>query len=129
MIISIYLLIGSVLLLVSIFSSKLSERYGVPALLIFLAVGMIFGSDGLNWIYFDNYQFAQSLGIIALAFILFSGGISTNWEEVKPIVKPALSLSTLGVLLSALILGLAASWLLDFSIGEGLLLGAIVSST
>ncbi len=126
---SIYLIVGAILLLVSIFSSKLSDRYGVPALLIFLAVGMVFGSDGLNWIYFDDYQFAQYLGIIALAYILFSGGLDTNWEEVKPIVGPGLVLATLGVLISAIILGVFASWLLNLSLLEGLLLAATVSST
>ncbi|HEX6983112.1 MAG TPA: potassium/proton antiporter [Balneolaceae bacterium] len=127
--ISIYLLTGALLLLISIFSSKLSDRYGVPALLIFLAVGMIFGSDGLNWIYFDDHQLAQSLGIIALAYILFSGGLDTNWEQVKPIVGPGLVLATLGVLISAVTLALFAIWILDLSLFEGLLLGAIVSST
>jgi cell volume regulation protein A len=129
MAISIYLLTGALLLLISIVSSKLSSRYGVPALLIFLAVGMLFGSDGLNWVYFDNYQLAQSLGIIALAYILFSGGLDTRWKKVRPIIVPGILLATLGVLISAVVVGIFASWLLDFSIYEGLLLGAIVSST
>ncbi len=127
--ISIYLLIGALLLIISTFSSKLSDRYGIPALLIFLVIGMAFGSDGLNLIYFDNYELAQYLGIIALAYILFSGGLDTRWKEVKPIAKPALVLSTLGVIISAVIVGLIAGLLLDLSIYEGLLLGAIVSST
>lgn len=127
--ISVYLFIGAVLLLVSIFSSKLSDRYGIPALLIFLGVGMLFGSDGLNFIYFDNYHLAQSLGIVALAYILFSGGLDTRWKEVRPVVAPALVLATLGVLLSAVIVGLLTTWVLDFTLYEGLLLGAIVSST
>lgn len=129
MTISIYLFTGALLLLISIFSSKLSSRFGVPALLIFLAVGMTFGSDGLNLIYFDDHQLARSLGIIALTYILFSGGLDTRWKKVRPIVFPGISLATIGVLVSALIVGLFASWILDFSLLEGVLLGAIISST
>lgn len=75
--VSIYLLIAALLLLLSIFSSKLSLKYGIPALLIFLGIGMLFGSDGLELIDFADYQLAQSLGIIALIYILFSGGLDT----------------------------------------------------
>lgn len=129
MAVSIYLLIAALLLLLSIFSSKLSLKYGIPALLIFLGIGMLFGSDGLVVIDFADYQLAQSLGIIALIYILFSGGLDTKWEKVKPIVLPGILLSTLGVLLSALIVGYFASLILNVSILEGIILGAIVSST
>ncbi|MEP1152484.1 MAG: potassium/proton antiporter [Balneola sp.] len=129
MTISVYMLTAAILLLISIFSSKLASRYGIPALLIFLGVGMIFGSDGLNWVYFDDYQLAQSLGIIALIYILFSGGLDTQWKKVKPIIRPGIALSTLGVLISAFVVGGFAYWLLGFSLLEGVLLGAIVSST
>ncbi len=126
---SIYLLIASLLLLLSIFSSKLSFKYGIPALLIFLVIGMIFGSDGLNVIYFDDYQLAQYLGIVALIFILFSGGLDTNWEATKPVVIPGLLLATAGVLITSLIVGYLASLMLDISLIRGMLLGAVVSST
>lgn len=126
---SIYLLAGALLLLLSIVSSKLSTRFGIPVLLVFLAIGMIVGSDGLNWIYFDNYQFAQYLGIIALIYILFSGGLDTRWTKIRPIIMPGIALSTIGVLVSALIVGVFTSWLVDFGLLEGVLLGAIVSST
>jgi len=129
MVTDIYLLIGAVLLVVSVLASKLSIRYGIPSLLIFLGIGMAIGSDGLNWIYFDDHQLAQSLGIVALAYILFSGGLDTNWKRIRPVLNPALSLATLGVLISAAVIGLCAVWLLNFSWIEGLLLGAIVSST
>jgi cell volume regulation protein A len=129
MVTDIYLLVGAVLLIVSVLASKLSIRYGIPSLLIFLGIGMAIGSDGLNWIYFDDHQLAQSLGIVALAYILFSGGLDTNWKRIRPVLNPALSLATLGVLLSAAVIGLCAVWLLNFSWIEGLLLGAIVSST
>lgn len=126
---SLYLLAGALLLLLSIVSSKLSTRFGIPVLLVFLGIGMIVGSDGLNWIYFDNYPLAQSLGIIALIYILFSGGLDTRWTKIRPIIKPGIALSTIGVLVSALIVGGFASWLVGFSLLEGVLLGAIVSST
>jgi len=127
--VSIYLLIAALLLLLSIFSSKLSFKYGIPALLIFLGIGMFFGSDGLEVIDFDDYQLAQSLGIIALIYILFSGGLDTKWKKVKPIILPGILLSTIGVLLSALIVGYFASLILKVSLLEGIILGAIVSST
>ncbi len=126
---SIYLLVGTLLLLLSILSSKLSTRFGIPVLLVFLAIGMIVGSDGLNWIYFDNYQVAQYLGIIALIYILFSGGLETKWTKIRPIISPGIALSTIGVVVSALIVGIFTYWLLNFSILEGILVGAIVSST
>lgn len=129
MITDIYLLIGAVLLLVSVLASKLSIRYGIPSLLLFLGIGMAIGSDGLNWIYFDDHQLAQSLGIVALAYILFSGGLDTNWKRIRPVLAPALSLATIGVLISAVLVGLFAVLLLNFSWIEGILLGAIVSST
>ena len=129
MAISLYLLIAALLLLISVFSSKLSVRYGIPALLIFLAIGMIFGSDALNVVYFGDYELAQQLGIIALIYILFSGGLDTKWEKVKPIVGPGLMLSTIGVLISSLIVGLLAALILDVGYLEGILFGAIVSST
>lgn len=129
MTVSIYLLTAALLLLLSIFSSKLSLKYGIPALLIFLGIGMIFGSDGLNVVYFEDYQLAQSLGIIALIYILFSGGLDTKWQKVKPIVLPGVLLSTAGVLISAVIVGYFASLLLQVSLLKGIILGAIVSST
>lgn len=127
--ISIYLLIAALIILISIYTSKLALNYGIPALLIFLGIGMIVGSDGLSIIDFDDFQLAQSLGIIALIYILFSGGLDTKWKKVKPIVVSGILLSTLGVLISTIIVGYFTSLILDVSIVEGLLLGAIVSST
>jgi len=126
---SIYFLIAASLLLLSIFSSKLSLRYGIPALLIFLGIGMLFGSDGLQVIHFEDFQLAQTLGIIALMYILFSGGLDTNWSKVKPIAVSGILLSTLAVLISAIVVGYFAYFILDVSLAEGILLGAIVSST
>lgn len=129
MTLSVALFVIALLLLISIVTSKLSTRYGVPALLIFLGIGMTFGSDGLEVIHFDDFQAAQTLGIIALLYILFSGGLDTNWKKVRPIAGTGMILSTLGVLVSAVTVGVLASFVLDIKIVEGILLGAIVSST
>lgn len=127
--VSVYLLTVAVLLLVSILTSKFSAKIGFPALLIFLGVGIFFGSDGINLIYFDNYELAQSIGIIALVYILFSGGLDTRWKKVLPILRQGIALSSIGVLISAGIVGVFAYFLLDFSVLESLLLGSIISST
>ena len=125
---TIALFISSALLLISIFTSKLSTKFGVPAL-IFLGIGMLFGSDGLKLINFEDYQFTQTLGIIALIYILFSGGLDTKWKKIRPIIGTGIILSTVGVLLSAVIVGVLASYVLGIDLIEGVLLGAIVSST
>lgn len=122
------LLIGSLLLLVSIIAGKTSYKFGVPTLILFLAIGMIAGSDGLG-IYFDDPKIAQFIGIVSLNLILFSGGLDTDWISTKPILWQGVSLSSLGVLLTAVTLGIFVWTITDFTIYEGLLLGAIVSST
>ncbi|OPX74657.1 MAG: Na(+)/H(+) antiporter 1 [Methanosaeta sp. PtaB.Bin018] len=125
-----HLLLGvAVLLLLSVISSKASTQLGVPALVLFLAIGMLAGSDGPGGIYFDNPWQAQSLGAVAMIFILFSGGLDTKWNEVKPILLRGAILSTLGVILTAVIVGYAAYYVLDFSMLEAMLLAAIISST
>jgi cell volume regulation protein A len=123
------LLLGSILLFISIISSKTSFRIGIPTLILFLIIGMLAGSDGPGGIYFNDPEIAQLLGVIALTFILFSGGLDTKWESIKPIIRNGLALSTLGVLVTATLVGLFAWHFLDFSLYEGMLLGAIVSST
>lgn len=123
------LLVGSLLLFVSVIVGKTSYKFGVPTLLLFLAIGMLAGSDGIGGIGFDNPQIAQFIGIVSLNFILFSGGLDTNWTSVKPILKEGLVLSTLGVLLTALSLGTFVWYVTDFTIYESMLLGSIVSST
>jgi cell volume regulation protein A len=120
---------AAILLLLSILASKASAKLGVPALLLFLALGMLAGSEGLGGIYFDDAQLSQSLGVVALAFILFAGGLDTQWREIRPILWQGISLSTLGVLITALIIGVVATKLLGFSLLEGVLLGSIVAST
>lgn len=123
------LLIGSILLFVSLLAGKTSYKVGVPVLIFFLAIGMLAGSEGVGGIYFDNLRIAQFIGVIALNFILFSGGFDTSWDAVKPIVWQGVTLSTLGVLITAITLGVFVWAVTDFTIYEGLLLGSIVSST
>ncbi len=119
----------ALLFLISIIANKFSERLGVPALLIFLIVGMLAGSEGPGGIPFDEPAVAQIIGIIALAYILFAGGFDTRWDEVRPIFWPGLALSTVGVLLTAVCLGAFACLVLGLSPLTGFLLGAVVSST
>lgn len=129
------LLIGSVLLFVSIAVSKTSARFGVPTLLLFLFVGMLFGTDGFG-IQFDDMRGAQFVGMIALCIILFSGGMDTKFAEIKPVLGPGLVLSTVGVLLTALFTGVFVWWLsgmswssVGFALLPSLLLAATMSST
>ena len=129
------LLIGSILLFVSIAVSKTSARFGVPTLLLFLIVGMLFGSDGLG-IQFNDMKDAQFVGMIALCIILFSGGMDTKFHEIKPVLAPGLVLSTVGVLLTAVFTGIFI-WLLSgmqwsniyFTFLPSLLLASTMSST
>ena len=123
------LLIGSILLFISLFAGKTSYKFGVPVLILFISIGMLAGSEGIGGIYFDNPKTAQFIGIIALNFILFSGGFDTDWQSIKPVLWQGISLSTLGVLISAFTVGLFVWAVTDFTIYEGLLLGSIVSST
>jgi len=123
------LLIGSLLLFISIIVGKTSYKFGVPTLILFLAIGMLAGSDGIGGIRFDDPKLAQFIGIVSLNFILFSGGLDTNFKAIKPILKEGLVLSTLGVFLTAATLGVFVWFVTDFTIYESLLLGSIVSST
>lgn len=120
---------GSFLIALCIFVSTISSRLGIPALLLFLAVGMLAGSEGPGGIHFDDPSLVQSFGVVALAYILFSGGLDTNWRTVRPVLPKGLLLSTLGVFLTALLVGGFVHLVLNFTLLEGLLLGAIVSST
>ncbi len=124
-----WLLVSAVLLLLSILAWKVSSRLGIPALLLFLGIGMLAGSDGPGGIYFDNASIAQSVGVLALAFILFAGGLDTEWKVVRPALGGALALSTIGVLLTAVVVAVFALLIFHVSFVEGLLLGGIISAT
>jgi potassium/hydrogen antiporter len=123
------LLVAAALVMVGVLSSKFAARIGVPVLVLFVAVGMLAGSEGLGGIAFDDHTLAQGVATVALAVILFDGGLRTPVNAFRIAVAPALSLATVGVLLTALITGLAAAWLLDIPLLQGLLLGSIISST
>jgi cell volume regulation protein A len=117
------------LVLLSILTSKVSGRAGLPSLILFLLVGILAGSEGLVGIAFDDPFIAQSLGVVALAYILFAGGLDTEWRAVRSILAPGLALSTVTVVLTAALVGVAAMLLLGLPWLQALLLGAIVSST
>lgn len=129
--IEIVLLIGSALFFLSILAGKASSRFGVPALLLFLGVGMLFGSDGFG-IQFENIRFAANIGTVALCIILFSGGLDTSISEIRPVMAQGVILATLGVLLTAAITGLIAWWWLGMTLpsaGIGLMTSLLLAST
>ncbi|MBP8967172.1 MAG: potassium/proton antiporter [Paludibacteraceae bacterium] len=130
-----YFLVASVLLILSIVAGKTGYRFGVPALLLFLLIGILAGSDGLG-IEFNSPKQAQLVGVVALNIILFSGGMDTRFSEIKPVLWQGIILSTFGVLLTAFITGSFIYWLtnhlftaITFSFLESMLLGSIMSST
>ena len=123
------ILVAAALLAAGIGASLLASRIRLPGLLLFLALGMAIGTDGLGWIDFNNYELARTIGVFALALILFEGGLTAGWEEIRPVLRGSLSLAILGTIGTAVICGFAAAWLFDLSTLEGMLLGAIISST
>jgi potassium/hydrogen antiporter len=127
--IDVVMAVSAVLLLTAIGASRLSSRLGVPALVLFLGIGILAGSEGIGGLDFEDYELAQGVGIVALAFILFAGGYDTQWRSVRPQVPRAIALATVGVVITAGLTGVIAAEVLDVSLGTGLLLGAVVSST
>ena len=123
------LLLCAVVIVICIVASRLSQRLGVPALLLFLALGMLFGSDGLFRIPFDNFEAAERICSVALIFIMFYGGFGTRWEAARPAAARAVVLSTLGVAVTALLTALFCHLALGFSALESFLTGAVISST
>jgi potassium/hydrogen antiporter len=123
------ILIAGALLAAGLLASLLAGRVRVPSLLLFLGVGMAIGSDGLGWIDFGDYPLARTIGIVALALILFEGGLTSGLLEIRPVLPAAISLAVLGTVATAVVTGLAAAWLFDLSTLEGLLLGAVLAST
>lgn len=123
------LLAAAVLVVAGVLASKLASRLGIPALLLFLAIGMLAGSDGPGGIAFEDAELAQAVGVTALVLILFDGGLSTRWQVVRPVLAQGVALATVSVAVTAGITGVVAAWALDVPLEIGLLLGAIVSST
>ena len=123
------MIICALVLLICVTSTKILYKFGVPILLIFIVLGMIFGSDGLVGIYFNDYELSSKVCTIALIFIMFYGGFGTNWEMAKPVVMPSILMSTLGVVFTATLTGVFCFWLFKTTLLEGLLIGSIVGST
>lgn len=123
------LILSSFLLFISVLTSKISAKTGIPTLLLFLGIGMLAGSDGVGGIEFENYQIAQMFGTITITFILFFGGLDTDIRHVKHLIWSSVMLSTLGILVTSVTIGCFISIVTDFSFIEGLLVGAIISST
>ena len=127
--VSIAILLGSLLVLAGILSSLIALRFGAPLLLVFLLVGMLAGEGGPGGIKFDNVGAAYLVGSIALALILFDGGLRTRLAMFRNVLAPAATLATAGVLITALITAPVAKWMLGIGWMEALLLGAVVAST
>lgn len=123
------LLVVGALLAGGIAVSQVGDRLRVPGLVLVIGLGMALGSDGLGLLHFDDYELARSIGVVALALILFEGGLAAGFPEIRPVLAPALALALVGTTLTAVLAGLAASWLLDLSLLEGLLLGSILAAT
>ncbi len=129
--IELLLLVVSILFFVSILVGRASSRFGVPILLLFLGVGMLFGSDGIG-IEFDNCNLAQAIGTVTLCIILFSGGMDTKIDDIRPVIVPGIILATVGVLLTAILTGIAIWWILGMtmeSAGIGFLTAFLLAST
>src|SRR3954454_6250113 len=124
-----FILVAGALMVAGLAASLAADRLRVPGLVLFLGLGMAIGSDGTGWIDFSNYELARTIGVVALALILFEGGLTTSFREIRSVAAPALSLAFLGTLMTAAISGVVATWLFDLSLLEGLLLGSIVSAT
>src|SRR3954451_11750843 len=123
------ILIAGALLGAGLLASLLAGRGRVPSLLLFLGVGMAIGSDGLGWIAFDDYELARTIGIVALALILFEGGLTSGLFEIRAVLPSAISLAVIGTVVTAAVTGLAAVWLFDLTSLEAFLVGAVLAST
>ncbi|MGG7177247.1 potassium/proton antiporter [Clostridium paraputrificum] len=122
-------LLSILILLICISSDKALYKFGVPILLIFIAFGMLLGSDGIGGIYFDDYALTERICSIGLAFIMFYGGFGTNWRMAKPVAIKSVAMSTIGVAITGGLTGLFCYWIMKTTLLEGLLIGAIVAST
>ncbi len=124
-----FVLAAALLLFAGVLASRSMARFGIPSLLLFLGVGMVAGSDGIGGIEFDDFRLARSFGIVALGFILFSGGLATRFSDIRPVLGRGVALASIGVIVTASLLGAIATLVLRLPIEEGLLLGAVIAST
>ncbi len=109
------ILIAGALLAAALAASLVAGRLRLPGLVVFLGLGMLIGSDGLGWIDFSNFELAETIGVVALVLILFEGGLAAGWDEIRPVLRPAIALALPGTIITAVVSGLAAAWLFDFS--------------
>lgn len=123
------MIISGLVLIICITSTKVLYKFGVPILLIFIVLGMLFGSDGIVGIYFDNYDLASKVSSLGLVFIMFYGGFGTKWDMAKPIIYPSIFMSSFGVIITAGLVGLFCNLIIKTTFLEGLLIGSIVAST
>ncbi|MEG1003436.1 MAG: potassium/proton antiporter [Clostridium sp.] len=123
------MIVCALILLICVTSTKVLYKFGVPILLIFIVLGMLFGSDGIVGIYFDNYELTKEVCSFALIFIMFFGGFSTNWKMAKPVAVQSVLLSTVGVAITAGLTGMFCFYIFKTTLLEGLLIGSIVAST
>jgi cell volume regulation protein A len=123
------ILIAGLLLAAGLLAAKAADRVRVPGLLLFLGLGMLLGSEGPGGIEFTNYELARTLGTIGLILILFEGGLTAGWPEIRPVLGTAISLATIGTVVTAVIAGFVAVWLFDLSTLEGMLIGSAVAAT
>ena len=123
------ILVAGALLAAGIVGALLADRIRIPGLLLFLGLGMLAGSEGIGGIDFNDAELARTLGTIALVLILFEGGLTAGWPEIRPVLGTAASLATVGTVVTAVITGLAAKWIFGFGTLEGMLAGAAVAAT
>jgi cell volume regulation protein A len=126
---AVLILVAGGLLAIGVLASLVATRLRLPALILFLGLGMLIGTDGLGWIDFENYELTRLIGSIALLLILFEGGLAAGFDEIRPVLRPAISLAAIATIGTALIVGLAATVLFDLPLLEALLLGAVLSGT
>ncbi len=123
------ILVAGALLAAGIGGALLADRMRIPGLLLFLGLGMLAGSEGIGGIHFDNTELARTLGTIALILILFEGGLTAGWSEIRPVLGTAASLATIGTAVTAVVAGFAAKLIFDLSTLEGMLVGAAIAAT
>src|SRR5829696_10269087 len=123
------ILVAAALLSAGIGASLVASRVRLPGLLLFLGIGMAIGSDGTGWIDFNDYELARTIGVVALTLILFEGGLTAGFDEIRPVLRTSISLALVGTVGTAIAIGFAATALFDLTTLEGMLLGAIIAST
>lgn len=123
------ILVAGALLAAGIFGALLADRIRIPGLLLFLALGMLAGSEGIGGIEFDDAELARTLGTIALVLILFEGGLTAGWSEIRPVLGTAVSLATIGTVVTACTAGLAAHWIFGISVLDGMIVGSAIAAT